>query len=183
MDDVSGEVALFFEPPVRSVFFGHEPSSFERRLVVVGSLGGPFGKFDLLPRRLLIWNHAQQVRDAVSRARFLSSERTMCQGACRCRSPPASVAGARVVVPAAAGRQVHRAELPLAQRVLDARLETPLLFLLADLQPELDQDDPARRDVALEDRAQFEETRGTAPWCKTPSHTRRRRGCTSCDRK
>ena len=52
------------------------------------------------------------------------------------------IARARVVVPAGARRQIHRAELPLPHRVVDARLEAPLLLVVADLEPELDQMTP-----------------------------------------
>ena len=83
------------------------------------------------------------------RAVFLSSDRAMYHGAMlrvgRLEHP---VARARVVVPALARRQIHRAELPLPQRVVDARLEPPLLLVVADFEPELDQDDAAVDDVA-----------------------------------
>src|SRR4051812_32909480 len=68
------------------------------------------------------------------------------------------VTSARVVKPAAAGRQVYWAELPSPQRILDARFETTFLLFVAHFQPEFDQQDAACGDVALEDRAQFEET-------------------------
>src|SRR5262249_24871098 len=38
----------------------------------------------------------------------------------------------------------------LAERILNTSLKTPLLLLLADLQPEFDQDDPRPDDVAFE---------------------------------
>ena len=58
-----------------------------------------------------------------SRARFLSSERTTYQGA-HAVSVAANivVAGARIVVPAAIGLQVHRRELPDLAAVVDALL-------------------------------------------------------------
>ena len=88
------------------------------------------------------------------RARFLSSDRTMYQGAMsRVGRLEHRVARARVLVPLGARRQVHRAELPLPQRIVDARLEPPLLLLVADLEPELDEDDAAVDDVLLELRA------------------------------
>ena len=68
-----------------------------------------------------------------------------------------AVAGARVVVPAGPRRKVHRTELPLPDRIVDARLEAPLLLLVADFEPQLDQDDAAADEIAFELRAQVEE--------------------------
>jgi hypothetical protein len=48
------------------------------------------------------------------------------------------------------------AKLPLAQRILHARLEAPLLFFVADFEPDLDQFNAAVHDVILGLRAQFE---------------------------
>ena len=45
----------------------------------------------------------------------------------------------RVFEPFAPRAQVHGAELPLAQRILDAGLEAALLLLVANLQPEFDE--------------------------------------------
>ena len=53
------------------------------------------------------------------------------------------VARAGVVVPALRARHVHRTQLPLPDRILDAGLEPSLLLVVADLQPQLDQDDAA----------------------------------------
>jgi hypothetical protein len=76
------------------------------------------------------------------RAAFLSSERTMC---------------ARVVVPPFAGRQIHHAQLPLTDRIVDARLEPPLLFLVADLEPQLDERYTPGDDVLLDFGTPIEE--------------------------
>src|SRR5207245_1728199 len=51
----------------------------------------------------------------------------------------------------------HRAELPGSHRILNARFEAAFLLLVADLEPEFDQQDSACGYVALDDRAQFEE--------------------------
>ena len=92
------------------------------------------------------------------RARFLSSDLTMYHGAMlRVGRLEHGVARARVLVPLGARRQVHGAQLPLPQRIVDARPEPPLLLLVADLEPELDEDDAAVDDVLLEHRAQLEE--------------------------
>ena len=62
------------------------------------------------------------------------------------------VARPRVFVPLGARGQVHRAQLPLTQRIVDAGLEPPLLFLVPDFEPELDEDDPAVDHLLLEQR-------------------------------
>jgi hypothetical protein len=54
--------------------------------------------------------------------------------------------------PAPVRFQIHRAELPLPQRVVDAREKALLLLLLADLQPEFDENDASVGDVFLDFR-------------------------------
>jgi hypothetical protein len=53
------------------------------------------------------------------------------------------VAGTRIIVPAAIGFHIHGAEFPLAHRIGNPGFEPALLLLLADLQPEFDEDDSA----------------------------------------
>src|SRR5262249_15448385 len=67
------------------------------------------------------------------------------------------VARPRIVVPANARRQIDRAELPLAQRILNSSLESPFLLSVADLEPELDELNSAGDDVGLDLRAQLKE--------------------------
>ena len=96
-------------------------------------------KLHLVARHVLVGNRAQQMRNAIQAGGFLSSERTMYHGAC-CVSVASSIASrAGIVVPAISRFEIHRAELPLAQRIVDARLEAALLLLLADLEPVFDQ--------------------------------------------
>ena len=74
------------------------------------------------------------------RARCLSSERRMVPGrvlGVGRREHP--VARARVLVPARPRFEVHRRQLPLPQRIVDAGGHAALLLRLPDLQPELDQ--------------------------------------------
>ena len=78
------------------------------------------------------------------------------------------VARPRVVVPALEGLGVHRAQLPLPQRILDARLEAALLLLHPDLEPQLDQDDAAVDGEFLDLRAQFQETLVLGRRSRTP---------------
>src|ERR1700716_2271919 len=65
------------------------------------------------------------------------------------------VARPRVVVPAPVGLDVHGAQLPLADRIVDSRLEAFLLLLLADLQPDLDEPDAAVDDELLDERTEL----------------------------
>src|SRR5262249_14595928 len=64
----------------------------------------------------------------------------------------------RVVVPAPPRFQVGGTQLPLPQWVFNTRLEPPGLFLVADLEPEFDQLDPALHNVLFSLWAQVEET-------------------------
>ena len=67
------------------------------------------------------------------------------------------IARPREIVPALVGFDIHRAELPLSDRIVYARQEAPFLLLLADLQPDLDQPDAALNDELLHDRAELQE--------------------------
>ena len=61
------------------------------------------------------------------------------------------------LVPALEGFEIHRAQLPLPDRIVDARHETALLLLLTDLEPDLEQPDAAIDHELLDDRAELEE--------------------------
>src|SRR4030095_3722677 len=67
------------------------------------------------------------------------------------------IACARVVVPAPVGLEIHRRKLPELATICDARLESPSLFLLTDLQPVLEQDDARVHDRSFEIRGHGEE--------------------------
>src|SRR6516165_8052463 len=53
-------------------------------------------------------------------------------------------------IPASKRLEIHRAQFPLPERIVDARLKTPFLLVLADLQPDLDQLNPSIHDVFLD---------------------------------
>ena len=72
------------------------------------------------------------------------------------------VPSARIVIPAFARWEVDRAELPLPQAIVDARLESSLLLLIAYLEPVFDQ-----ADVAVETRS-VSDKRRLSIW-RTPS--------------
>ena len=67
------------------------------------------------------------------------------------------VARPRVVVPPAVRFDVHRTELPLPQRIVDACREALFLLVHADFEPDLDQLDAAVDDVFLDLRDGLEE--------------------------
>src|SRR5262249_50772093 len=69
-----------------------------------------------------------------------------------------AVARPRVVVPVPPRFQVGGAQLPLPQGVLNPRLESPCLFLVADLEPEFDQLNPTLHNVPFLVWAPVEET-------------------------
>src|SRR5215472_12299950 len=75
-------------------------------------------------------------------------------GICGCQH---AVSRAGIFVPAAKRLHIHWAELPLAQRILDPCLETPLLFLLPNLQPILNEDYATVHDVFLNRRTDLKE--------------------------
>src|SRR6266404_129171 len=66
------------------------------------------------------------------------------------------ISGPRIFEPLAARWEIHRAELPLAYGIVDARLEAALLFLVADFQPELDELNAAIDQVLFHHRAEIE---------------------------
>src|SRR5207247_337427 len=56
-----------------------------------------------------------------------------------------------VIDPAGSGLQVHRAQLPALAGIVDAPEEAPLLLVIADREPVLDEDALARRVPSFED--------------------------------
>src|SRR6516164_4060003 len=60
------------------------------------------------------------------------------------------IASFRVFVPALIGFEIHRAELPLPQRIVNARQEAAFLLVLSDFEPEFDQHNSAVDDVLLD---------------------------------
>ncbi len=94
----------------------------------------------------------------LSRARRLSSPSTTYQGASgNVGVDEHLVLRLRVLDPAGARVQVHRRELPAAQRILEPRAEAPLLLLVGHREPVLDEPDSVLDEQPLEDRALREE--------------------------
>ena len=171
-------------PSSLSVLRRNEPSVLQRGSIVIGALHRAGRQLHLLARHLLRTESARAGDGCSSGARAACRPRGRCTRArTSCRWPRASVARPRVLEPAAARVQIRRAELPLAQRVLDAGLEAALLLRLAHLEPVLDQLDPVVDDVVLELGTDLEKALVLRLRCRTPARTRRRPGCTSCGRR
>src|SRR4030095_13550575 len=82
-------------------------------------------QFDLLRLRGLVRNLAQQVRDDVQPGALLVVRpHYIPWGELEIGGCEHFVAGARIVVPAAIGLQIHRRELPDLARIVDAVLQT-----------------------------------------------------------
>src|SRR5262245_23182170 len=82
------------------------------------------GKLHLLARRLLVWDLVEEVgNDVEAGAALVVGARHVPGREIGVGGGEHLVAGARVVVPAAVGLEVHRRELPDLARVVDAPLE------------------------------------------------------------
>ena len=110
----------------------------DRRLVVVFFLVRTRRQLDLVVIDLLVGNLEQDVGDSVQ-------PRASCHT--RMDDVPGRVLGVGILehhvacavvvaCPAPVRFDVHRAQLPLADRIVDARFEALVLLLLADLQPD-----------------------------------------------
>src|SRR5215510_5268345 len=123
-----------------SVLLRNEVAVLQRGLVIVRAFLRALGKFNFFARHLLIWNKAQQVGDAVEAGALLI---VGVQNVPRCMlgigGLEHQVARSGILIPFLARGQIDRAELPLAERILDARLEAATLLLVTDLQPIFDQ--------------------------------------------
>src|SRR5262245_52984871 len=144
--------------PRTSVSLGYKLSSSEGGLVVVGAFHPALWQLYLLARHRLVGQQIQDVPSTIEPRALLVVRTAAVPGR------PASVArfdgqvaGARRVKPLAARREVHRAELPLAQGILHARLEPALLLFVAHLEPDLNQLDARSNNVSLDFRAKLEE--------------------------
>ena len=91
------------------------------------------------------------------RARRLSSERRIYQGACLLSVAFTIMSSHfRNFVPVFVGFQIHWAELPLPQGIVDPRQKSPFLFFLAHLKPDLDEDNSVVDYGFLKMRAEVE---------------------------
>src|SRR5271166_2239364 len=134
-----------------SIFLHHEPTIRDRGGVVVSLLFGSLGQLHLFPRHFLVGNQAEKMRDEVqTRAALIVAAHNIPRCVFRIRGFEHLIPSERIRIPFAARRQVHRAELPLPQWVLNARLKATLLLLVADFQPEFDELDAGCDNVFLD---------------------------------
>src|SRR5262245_44349917 len=119
-----------------SVPLSDETPTLQRSLVVIAAFVRSLRKLDLEALRLLVRNGVEQMRDAVEpRAPLVVGAHDVPGRMLGVGLLQHGVARARVVVPAIERFDVHRAQLPLPQWIVDAGREPPFLLLLADLQP------------------------------------------------
>jgi len=124
----------------RSILFRNETTVRDRGDVVVEVFFGSVGQLHLFPWQFLVGNQAEKMRDEIQpRAAFIVGPHNMPRCVfCICRFQHL-IPRAGIRIPFAARGQIHRAKLPLPQRVLDERLKATLLLLVADFQPEFDE--------------------------------------------
>src|SRR5262249_33070746 len=66
------------------------------------------------------------------------------------------IARSRVVIPAIVRFNIHRAEFPLPQWIVDPGLEPPVLFFLANFEPDFDQLDAGIDNILFDLRAELQ---------------------------
>src|SRR5438132_7249788 len=133
------------------VFLRHKSSPLQCHLIVVFALAQSLGELDFVSVDFLVGNQTEQMGDAIETRPPLVIRRD---------DVPWCVLGiggfqhhvprSRIGVPASIRFDVHRTQLPLAERIFHARLEAPLLLFLTNFQPKLDQDNSRLGDVTLE---------------------------------
>src|SRR3954469_20327472 len=138
-------------PDAPSVMLRDEAAACDRGLVVVTVLLRPIWQLHRRPIELLVREKLDQMGDRVQPGALLVVRSDDVPGrVALVGGGEHRIAGARVLVPFAARRQIHRAELPLADRILDARAEPALLLLVADFEPQLDENDAGVDHLSLE---------------------------------
>src|SRR5215813_9749712 len=141
-----------------SIDLGDEIPTLQRRLIVVFSLVRALWQLDLLVFGLLVRDRLQNMRDDVEACpSFVIGVHQAPWRVLAVGRVQHHVARFGIRVPSPIGFDVHRAQLPLPQRILDARLESLFLLFLPYLQPDLDQNDAAIDDVFLDLWAELEE--------------------------
>src|SRR5258707_14072068 len=142
-----------------SVRFTDETSAVQRRLIVVLAFVRSLGQLDFGARDFLVGYRPQQVRDAIEApAPLVIGPHDVPGRVLAVSLLQHHVAGPGIVVPASVGLEVHRAQLPLPQRIVDSSAESSLLLLFSDLQPDFDQKYASVADVFLELQAELQET-------------------------
>src|SRR6266480_2004478 len=140
-----------------SVFFRDELPSLQRRLIVISTLHRALRQFHFGLRQFLVGNQTHEMRDAVEpRTSLVVGNDDVPRRVFGVGGIEHAIARPGIFEPLAARREVHRAELPLADGVVYTRLEAALLFLVADFEPELDELDAAIDQVLFHHRSEIE---------------------------
>src|ERR1700730_5249925 len=140
-----------------SVRFTDEISALQRRLIVIPAFAGSLRQLDLRVRDFLVGNRPQDVRYAIEPpAPLVVGPHDVPRRVLAVCLFQHYIARPRVVVPAPVRFEVHWAQLPLPERVVDASGKSPFLLVLFDLQPDFDQDNAAIDDVFFHRRAKLE---------------------------
>src|SRR6516165_1267626 len=154
-----------------SVRFADEISALQRRLIVIPAFAGSLRQLDLRVRHFLVRNRPQDVRDAIEpRAPLVVGSNDIPWCVLAVRRLQHRVARPRVVIPPPVRFEVHRAQLPLPEGVVDASGKPSFLLVLSDLQPDFDQDNTGVDDVFFHWRAKLEKMAGLLRTAK--SHDR-----------
>src|SRR5947209_8631718 len=144
-----------------SVRFTDEISALQRRPIVIPAFAGSLRQLNLRVRDFLVGNRPQDVRDAIEPpAPLVVGPHDVPRCVLAVRLLQHHVARPRVVVPAPVRFEVHWAQLPLPERVVDAGGKPPFLLVLSDLQPDFDQDNTGIDDVFFHWRAKLEKMAG-----------------------
>src|SRR6266481_7687230 len=129
---------------------GNEFHPAQPGLIIVASLLRTLRQPDLVPAHALIWDLIQKMRDAIQpRPPFIVGADDMPGCMLRMGCLEHHIARPGIIVPASIRFNIHRAQLPLPQRILHPRLKAALLFVHPDLEPKLDQDNAPFDDVFL----------------------------------
>src|SRR5262249_46742384 len=129
--------------------------------MVISAVAGSLRQLDLRVRHFLVGNRPQDVRDAIEPpAPLVVGLHDVPRRVLAVRLFQHHVARPRVVVPAPVRFEVHWAQLPLPERVVDASGKSPFLLALSDFQPDFDQDNTAINHVFFHWRAKLEKMAG-----------------------
>src|SRR5262249_32038990 len=111
----------------------------------------PIRHYNPFMRNLCIWDLLQQMVDAVeSRFLLVDALDDPPRRLGNVSTPEHFFLGPGIAFPTAARFEVHRAELPLLERIVDAHQKTQFLLLIRDREPVFDQHDPGPHQHPLE---------------------------------
>src|SRR5262249_7788329 len=117
-----------------SVLLRHKSPALESRLIVVVAFARSLGQFDFVLRYFLVGNQLEEMCNTVQASAPLVVRADDVPGrVLGVRRFQHQVTRPRIGIPTRIRLEVHWAQLPLAERILDASLEASLLLVLTDL--------------------------------------------------